>query len=214
MCKHEMDNKFTQKKIIGILQGVIISYPSDTAFSDEILNSVLLYHPRGIHKFKTQPIYTLRRGNDLFLCNKNGDVYDNIGWRTCVKLFKKSDGKSHYERKKLLAMRNATWSSKKRLDFIASNATRNENGTLVGDCTQCGRTRVNVDVDHYMTPFSEIAKSWETPKHLEFVLIDNRTHFKDNIEAQWLEFHDNIAKYRLLCKSCNASNGNRPLKYI
>lgn len=204
-----MDKKFTQKKIIEILRDVIKSYPNDTPFSDEILNSVLLCHPRGLYKFKTQPIYTLRHGNDLFLCNKNGDVYDNIGWRTCVKMFKKSHGKSHDERKKLLAMRNATWSSEKRLKFIASNTTRNEDGTLIGDCTQCGHTRVNVDVDHYMTPFSEIAKSWKSPKYLEFVLIDNKTHFKDKIEAQWLEFHDNIATYRVLCKSCNSSNGNR-----
>ena len=73
----------------------------------------------------------------------------------------------------------------------------------------------NLTVDHVKPPFSEIAN--------EFIKEHGLPEIQDNpdpntvvkqfadfdMEAKWVHFHSENAAYQILCRSCNASKGNK-----
>lgn len=73
----------------------------------------------------------------------------------------------------------------------------------------------DLTVDHVKPPFSAIADEFIKLHGLPEI-EDNQNpkmvtkQFKDfNLEAKWVHFHAENATYQILCRSCNASKGNR-----
>ena len=63
----------------------------------------------------------------------------------------------------------------------------------------------SIAVDHMNTPFSEIYDSFFLAKSLQeyaYLMRDAA------VERQWIDFHDEIAEFRLLCRSCNSTVGD------
>lgn len=82
------------------------------------------------------------------------------------------------------------------------------------ECANCSTTDT-LTVDHVSPPFSAIADEFIAERGLPTV-VDNpcanmiTKRFDDEgMEADWIHFHAERAVYQILCRSCNASKGNR-----
>jgi hypothetical protein len=73
-------------------------------------------------------------------------------------------------------------------------------------CTFCGSTD-NPQADHKDTPFLEIQKSFIEKSGKPVLLKDETVGWKLENEQLWLEHHNKLANYQVLCRSCNASKG-------
>lgn len=75
-------------------------------------------------------------------------------------------------------------------------------------CEKCGSTN-DLTVDHKTTPFSEIAKQYKnTHPNIDVVNI-NSYGWVLRDEPKFIQFHDNIADYQTLCRSCNSTKSNK-----
>jgi len=80
------------------------------------------------------------------------------------------------------------------------------------ECECCSNTD-NLQVDHKTIPFNTLFEEWfeQNPN------VDTGTGLKQighNLIKQeefdsWIEYHDARADYQILCRSCNASKGNK-----
>ncbi len=113
-----------------------------------------------------------------------------------------------------------TWSWVKSINGYdeAKNATQamrtaSRKGTFKNhintSCAKCGSTS-RLSTDHKSVSFSEIANQYiQTQGQPNIVNIDQFGWVLKN-EQQFIEYHDAIADYQTLCRSCNSSKGIKP----
>jgi hypothetical protein len=80
-------------------------------------------------------------------------------------------------------------------------------------CEEC-LSYNNIHVDHYLISFMEILNNFLENNNVSFFEIDSLANvhtFKKtieyktkNIEKDWIDYHNEKATYRLLCRSCNS----------
>lgn len=82
------------------------------------------------------------------------------------------------------------------------------------ECAKCGAVD-DLTVDHVAPPFSAIAEEFIAQNGLPDI-VDNpcanmvvKCFLNEELEADWVQFHAERAVYQVLCRSCNASKGNR-----
>ena len=90
-----------------------------------------------------------------------------------------------------------------------------------GKCCIC-KSEGNMDVDHYGVSFQEIVDNFfivNTFKYEDIRVFSNKKinnwymELEDHlIRGKWINYHDDIAEYRLLCKKCNCSLGSSGYK--
>ena len=85
----------------------------------------------------------------------------------------------------------------------------------MGKCNNCGKKTKNITTDHYKLSYKEIFDNFIQINNINLRNIEifenelNGKRIKDKILAsKWLNYHDNNAKYRLLCNSCNSHFGS------
>lgn len=83
-------------------------------------------------------------------------------------------------------------------------------------CSLCGISGIPLEVDHKTIPFSEIKRRFleqtKLPPPTYSRAVACRWKFDDassEYEKAWVNFHDSLADYQFLCRSCNGKKGNK-----
>jgi len=97
-------------------------------------------------------------------------------------------------------MREIIWRHK-RMRFLKSHATFVRRIPMA-ECSVC-ITLCKVAVDHFPISFQQIQDEF-------FAIFPKREDSKKKRQwdKEWIQFHDNRATFRLVCKSCNSKGGN------
>lgn len=180
---------------------------------DETLLTLLEYHPtKNIKKSNIEylvvrirpPFNTL----SLFYKMDNKDhIEDDVSYRLCLQvLFKKYDKQSSMREDIMSALRSECCYGTKKT-FFETNT--------VQECRLC-QTTINIVVDHVGITYQNILDRFleETSNVLESFeiyenTINNEIRLTDNnLAEEWLNFHDSLATYRFLCKTCNLRCGS------
>lgn len=85
----------------------------------------------------------------------------------------------------------------------------------MGICNNCNKKTETITTDHYKLSYKEIFDNFININNIILSNIDvfenedNEIRIKDeNLASKWLNYHDNKAKYRMLCSSCNSHFGS------
>ena len=192
-------------------------------FSDERLMSLLRLHPAA-NKVKDIEYLVVRSrkqtfvGKVLFFKNRSDDEEDDISYILCLRnLFGRNIDKAARHQKNVVhAFRLAIFGTKRHAFWQSQTKTETETETGTETKMRCARcdSTDSIAVDHMNTPFSEIYDSFFLAKslqesELQIELVNYAYRMRDAaVERQWIEFHDNIAEFRLLCRSCNSTVGD------
>ena len=186
---------------------------------DKIIKELVKHHPtkridvNKVEWFKVElrpPLNTPA----LFYKYKNNTIIDDISWKLCIRnCYGKYNRDKEYENDVKTAFRNESHIGTKKQYFI--NNTTIKNNIFIGICNNCNQKTENITTDHYILSYKEILDKFITINTINLNNIDifenedNEIRIKDkNLSSKWLNFHDNKAQYRLLCKSCNSSFGS------
>lgn len=205
--KQKYKNYTTGKKLVAEF---IQEKKLNVKWNDDFLERLFHHHPK-TNKVKNIEYFVMRRASTFtgyVLCFKNreDDEEDDISYDLCLRsLFGlNKDEKIRHLEHMTKAFRSAV-SSTKRITFFHSQVDKL--------CNICGASD-RIDVDHFTIPFSEIFDAF----FLETALDESEITLKRvnytyrtcdyTVEDRWIAYHDRIATYRLLCKSCNSSVGD------
>jgi 5-methylcytosine-specific restriction endonuclease McrA len=107
-------------------------------------------------------------------------------------------------------------------DAVTSHGMTEYRKTAEPICCHCGSTD-DLSVDHKSRSFDEIMQSFVTgynykhdayPEIKDGAMGQGRELADPNVEAQWVAFHDNLADFQILCRSCNARKGRKSLHTV
>jgi len=222
IIKQECKNMTNANKFIS---SILNTYNEGETIENRYIIELIKYHPtkqlynNNIEwlKMKTRPPYNKLA---LFYKYKNNNTEDDISWKICIRnLYNKYIREKEYEKDVKTAFRNESHIGSKKQYFIDNTDLINNEYT--GKCNNCKITTVDITTDHYPIVYQEIFDTFinENPIKLSTVNIFENEHreirFKDDVLAnKWRIYHDNKAKYRLLCKSCNSYFGDYGYKKI
>ena len=194
------------KKITSIITNQNINIP----FHDDLLEQLVNCHPtkgkiRDIDYLivRIRPPYNKKA---LYIKNKDDEKEDDVSYKNCLRnLFGKfNNGKDNYDR--ILQAFRDTISETKRKDFFLNSNYKH--------CQDCGLSNA-INIDHFELPFQEIVDKFIFENNIDFCRIkvfensSNLYEFEDKkLQQEWVQFHDEKAKFQFLCKSCNSSNGS------
>lgn len=98
-----------------------------------------------------------------------------------------------------------------RKNLVGAMRATSRSGTFQGItkdiCVECGSDS-RLGVDHKSTPFCEIVESFIS-EHSEPDIEYGNTGWQLVSPKAFLEFHDSVADYQVLCISCNSKKGAR-----
>ena len=193
---------------------VMASFEEEDIINNECLNELIKYHPtkqiENVEWLKMKRPPNNFRTLSLHYKNSITGEVDNISWHMCItNLYGRwNSSKAHIADVKK-AFRHDSYNGTTRV-FRRNNTT---NGT--GICDDCKITTPDIEVDHYPLPFKEIIKTFRkdnvislsqvqcTELHNTSLILTDRS-----LSNRWVEYHDSVATYRLLCRSCNRKNGS------
>lgn len=188
-------------------------------FSDERLMSLLRLHPAA-NKIKDIEYLVVRSrkqtfvGKVLYFKNRSDETEDHVSYVLCLRnLFDLNiDKPARHQKQVVQAFRSAIFGTKRHAFRQSQSQTETETETVMR-CALCDGTD-SIAVDHMNTPFSEIYDSFFLAtsiqeSELQIELVNYTYRMRDAaVERQWIEFHDGIAEFRLLCRSCNSTVGD------
>jgi hypothetical protein len=202
------------KKHISTLMN---TFNKDELIENELIREIVRHHPtknikdNDVLVMKIRPPY-----NKLSLYYRNNDTgkLDDISWVLCIRNIY---GKYDVSKEKVNDITSAfRFESNKgtKLDFKREN-TFFRNGEYMGQCNHCNKITKNIDTDHYPIPFKKIFNDFMKINRIRKNNIEiyeneiNELRLKDKVlTSRWLQYHDSVASYRMLCKSCNCSFGS------
>jgi len=185
---------------------------------DAILLRVLEYHPMK-HIPKKNIEYLVVRLRPPYYTRSlyyklTDSIEDDVSYKMCLQvLFGKFDKKESDKESIMTALRSECKYGTRKTYFLTN--TIKTNNIYSGYCCLCRKTTPNITVDHVGITFRNILDRFlehKTDVKLEsFEIYENQTNelrLKDvHLAKEWLNFHDTLANYRLLCSSCNSRCG-------
>jgi hypothetical protein len=199
----------------------INNQPVDIPFNNDIIQLLLTFHPNKNGKNIDNIEHTIVRHrppyNHKSLYIKTKDrAEDDISYVLCLKvLYDKYDRTQHTIADITSTFRNTISNTSRQLFFF--NKCVLENNEYLGICVICNK-KDKPDIDHYPISFQQILDEFLTENNIilenvKFKEIDNCFEFTDyEFQNKWIRHHDKIAKFRVLCKYCNRSNGSNGYK--
>jgi hypothetical protein len=191
----------------------------NVAFNDENIELLLKQHPnenkvQNIEYLivRIRPPYNKRA---LFIKNFNASSEDDVSYKYCLRsLYGLYDSKKNNMSRILSAFRDSTFETRKINFFYNQNISYGVNNEYIGLCANC-KTESKINVDHYEIPFKKIFDDFlknNTEVIVEYInVFENEKkcyEFTDiTLKDKWVNYHDKIATYRLLCNTCNSSLG-------
>tara|TARA_R110001592_G_scaffold153435_1_gene381877 strand:+ start:97 stop:735 length:639 start_codon:yes stop_codon:yes gene_type:complete len=177
-------------------------------FNDRFLESLLTYHPtrynvKNIEYLIVRP-HAVFKTRTLFYKTANYGEQD-ASYVKCIKnLFGGFDHNQDLKKRKTDAFRNAICNTKRRTFRLSKPSNC---------CEDCGNYSESPHVDHYKISFKQILEQFLTLNKKTLDQIDTQFEQQHQIKDQklkhsFIEYHDSIVIYKLLCPSCNLSNGS------
>jgi hypothetical protein len=208
------------KMITAYLKTVEIN----TKFQNDDLKMILSLHPNNEKNGIDMEYFMVKLNiyNDRELNLKMNDkIIQSVSYKLCLRrLYDKpqiSNDKIH-RNNVLMSLRNAIYNGK-RADFVECQTKID--GIVNGVCSICNSDG-NMEIDHYGLSFQEIVDNFFDTNNFKYDDISVFANKKINnwymelkdplILDRWVQYHDDIAIYRLLCKKCNCSIGSSGYK--
>ncbi len=149
----------------------------------------------------------------LYYKYKNNIIEDDLSWKLCIRnLYGKFNKNKNYEIDVKNSFRNESHYGSKEL-FLKNN-TSLKNEIFYGKCSNCNIITNDKHVDHYPIPYVEILDKFINENNINLFNIDIYENDKSEIRMKnkdfakkWLNFHDSLANYRILCRECNIKFG-------
>ena len=216
MLKKQLKNVTQGRRYITNL---IEHYPPNKIMHDIVILELLQYHPT--KNIDTRDIEYLiikvRKPFNkmaLYYKYKNNDTEEDISYTLCIKnLFGKYNRDQHYEENVRSAFRHESHRGSKKQYFITNTCIRND--LFYGICQHCKIDTNNITTDHFPIAYQEILSHFIKIEKIVLLNIDiyeneiNEIRIKNQeLAIKFLVFHDEMANYRLLCKSCNSHFGS------
>ena len=189
-----------------IITSIVKSYPMNTKFTNELLEELLTHHPsKKISNIeylmiKPHPIY---RSRCLFFKTKTG-YEDNVSYKLCIQnLFGQYSDEKNNKQNKISSFRNAI-SNTKRLEF--------KNNLTSMECQDCNIVHDKPHIDHYKFSFKSIMDQFLFQDDIKIedvktIYHNNQHHLLQEQKEAFIDYHDSVVIYKLLCPECNISNG-------
>jgi len=157
---------------------------------------------------KLRPPYNQR---SLYFKRENYQE-DDVSYVCCLEILFNRYDKCKYRKLKVLKGFREAIRNTKRKKFFFEN-TNIINKEYNGICDQCGISCKAV-IDHYKLPFQKILDDFIVLNNIDIETLTtseyNYVYILDdkNIVDKWIEYHDNVALFRVLCGYCNSSLGS------
>lgn len=192
-------------------------YTINAQFTDDRIKQLLAYQPSG--KANNVEYMVIRKDeyNQRTLYFKNADSVDedSISWNKCVEnLFGRYNCTSADKKERLKAFRNAIH------DVFQCEFKQSHTVNGVGVCTHCGascgsNTDRPLHVDHVDTSFNKLLQLFLESERVELAQVTIRQvgmepYLSDSTMLdRWRDWHNSRVTYRILCKHCNESFGDK-----
>lgn len=185
----------------------IKSYPMYSEFNDELLETLLRFHPT---KNITDIEYLIIKPHEIFRSRtlyfkKPNSPEDNVSYKLCIQnVFGQYNSVSNHKANKVSSFRNAISNTKRHI--FQSNLKSK-------CCEQCGEYTDKPHIDHYKISFKQILEQFLHQSDLKIETIDtyyekSQHHIADkSLKEEFIDYHDELVTYKLLCADCNISNG-------
>ncbi len=182
--------------------------PMYTKFNDDMLESLLKNHPT---KKITDIEYLILKPHEIFRSRtlyfkKPNFPEDNVSYKLCIQnLFGQYNSVSNNKASKVSSFRNAI-SNTKRAIFKSNIKSK--------CCEDCGKHTEKPHIDHYQISFKEILDQYLHQSDLTIETIEtyyekSQHHILDKtIKEDFIDYHDALVTYRLLCATCNIAHGS------
>lgn len=216
ILKSKLKNQTNGRKYIT---GQLSKYEINANVDDPDILELLKYHPtkhiniENIDYLQVKLHPTWKRPT-LYYKYRNKDTMDDIAYVDCIKnLFGKYNRDERYVADVMNAFRNESHIGTKQQFFIDNTTVVDEK--FVGCCSKCNMTTTKITTDHYPITYQEIFDNFILIERIvlseQDIYETERCELKlknSDFAEKWRTFHDSIANYRLLCKSCNSSCGS------
>ena len=183
------------------------NYNMYTRFNDELLENLLTHHPTkkisNIEYLIIKP-HEIYRNRTLYFKQSNQDE-DNVSYKLCIQnIFGQYSTEKNTKANKISSFRNSI-SNTKRAEFYSNLKSK--------CCEECGKHHDHPHIDHYKIPFKYILEQFLDQSNLQIQNIktyyqNSQHHIEDKkIKHDFIDYHDSIVIYKLLCPECNIRNG-------
>ena len=183
------------------------SYAMHTKFNDDLLETLLRFHPT---KNITDIEYLIIKPHEIF---RSRTLYfkthncpeDNVSYKLCIQnVFGQYNSVSNHKANKVSCFRNAISNTKRQI--FQSNLKSK-------CCEQCGKYTEKPHIDHYKISFKQILEQFLYHSNLKIENIETYYHRSQHhianklLKEEFIEYHDELVTYKLLCADCNIGNG-------
>jgi len=202
------------------VRDILKQYNENEDINNDYINEIIRFHPtktidvdniEWLKMIQRPPFNTLA----LHYKYKNDNTIDDISWKYCIKNLYGRWNINKITRNWTLDVFRYVIFYGTRQEYYNTNIL-NINNEYLGICDNCNISTENIEVDHYPIPFIDIFNNFININKIDIFSLEfeeknkNIWDFKDincNIRLKWKNYHDSIAKYRFLCRSCNSSFG-------
>lgn len=195
------------------ITSILRNYKEDEKVTHSEVLELIKFHPiKKIEKTKIEYLIMRKRkpynNLALFYKYKTSSKEDDISYISCLEnLFGKYKPDKDHLRDVEKALRSEVHDGTKKQFWLSKQNSKCEN------CNS--RSSSKMAVDHYPISFKEIWNLFFLEAKIDISTLQISENKTDNtlilvdreIAAKWLAFHDERAKYRILCQSCNSSFG-------
>jgi len=210
--KQDYKNMKQLKKFIG---DILKEYEEGEDIDNIYIRELIKHHPtKDLSNINWLRMLKQKRNyNNLSLQYGTDEIEnDDISWNSCIRnIFGKWDINKNKIDDIKKAFRNVSNTGTKRSYHLKTNSI----------CCICNNL-YNIQTDHKDIPYIKIFDDFRIENNLQ-TIINIETYEDDNdmiqlkdkkIEKEWLKYHDDIANYQILCRSCNMRKGSSKYKSI
>lgn len=188
------------------ITNIVKQYEFNSKFNHNIIEELLTHHPTKNIKdieylmLKPHPIYRTR----CLFYKTNSGIEDSVSYKLCINnLFGYYSEEKNKIQNNISSFRNAI-ANTKRQEF-KNNLTSNK-------CEDCGIIHDKPHIDHFKFSFKSILDQFLFQYDLKIedvktIYKNNQHHLLYEQQEDFIEYHDAIVIYKLLCPECNISNG-------